>query len=131
MKNEIVRMLSGIKSNQSIALKHEKNRAKLSDTITQEYEEFLAEYNGGCGFIGDNLYVQFWSLEEIQELNEAYAVNEFIPGIVIIGSDGADTAYGISENGNYIEVPFIGMDPKTVKTVATSFEGFLRYLESI
>ena len=50
--------------------------------------------------------------------------------VLLIGSDGGDTAYGIDINGKYIEVPFIGMDDEEVKIVADDFDGFIGYVWS-
>ncbi len=40
-----------------------------------------------------------WEKEDIEELNDDYEVNEFIRDCILIGSDGADTAYGINKSG--------------------------------
>ena len=95
-----------------------------------EYREFLAETNGGEGTVGE-AYVQFWSVAQILELNPAYAVEEFAPGVVLIGSDGGDTAYGLiheTDKWNFVDVPFIGMSLSELTPHGESFAGFLRWL---
>ena len=37
-------------------------------------------------------------------------------------------AYGINKNGDYIEVPFIGMDDSEVAVVAANFEEFIMFV---
>lgn len=77
---------------------------------------------------GDNSFLNLWKLKEIVELNKEYEVNEYLTNVILIGSDGADTAYGINAQGMYIEVPFIGMDDDEVEIIADSFEKFIQYL---
>lgn len=98
-----------------------------------EYVEFMREYNGGEGRIGqDGKYVRFWPLEELIEANEDYLVRDFAPGLFFIGSDGGDTALGIRLSAkSFIEVPFIGMADDEAIDRATGFENFLSYLESV
>lgn len=50
--------------------------------------------------------------------------------VLLIGSNGRDTACGIDIKGRYIEVPFIGMDDKGVEVVAEDFDGFIDYIWS-
>jgi hypothetical protein len=95
-----------------------------------DYVEFMQKENGGEGEIA-NSYIIFWSLEDLAELNEAYAVKEFAPGLVIFGSNGGDTAYAFNTNSvgsKIVEVPFIGMDIRYLKNCANSFIEFIEYL---
>jgi hypothetical protein len=111
------------------------NKNKFSSTSTipshlpKDYIKFLELYNGGNGFIGENSYIHLWSVDEIEEYNVGYMVEEFIPGIILIGSDGAEMAYGIQRDGKYIEVPFIGMDYNEVTVIASNFNDFINYLD--
>ncbi|MCM1125183.1 MAG: SMI1/KNR4 family protein [Lachnospiraceae bacterium] len=93
-----------------------------------DYRGYLYQWNGGVGMIGDNSFLNLWKLKEIVELNKEYEVNEYLTNVILIGSDGADTAYGINAQGKYIEVPFIGMDDAEVEIIADSFEKFIQYL---
>ncbi len=95
-----------------------------------DYLQFMQKYNGGEGVIA-NSYIALWSAENIAELNEAYAVTEFAPGLILFGSDGGDLAYAFDtrrESIRVVAVPFIGMDLKTINDCADSFIGFLEYL---
>lgn len=94
----------------------------------KEYLKYLQEYDGGAGFIGENSYLILWSKNEILEFNQDYAVEEFLTDIVLIGSNGGDIAYGINSKGEYIEVPFIGMDDDEVIVIADYFGSFIKYL---
>lgn len=55
-------------------------------------------------------------------------VEEFLPNILLIGSDGGEIAYGINSKCEYIEVPFIPMDEEEVLVIAETFEEFIQYL---
>ena len=64
-----------------------------------------------------------WSTSEIPELNEAYSVRDVLPNVVLVGSNGGGTGYGIEWDGTtcrYIAVPFIGMEADEVEPLAGS-----------
>lgn len=102
----------------------------LSINFPQEYYDFLLISNGGEGAIGQS-YLVLWKIEDLIELNDAYGVEEFAPGLLIIGSDGGDTAYCIdirSDLKQFVQVPFIGMDLSEVQSCSNDFKGFLSFL---
>jgi SMI1 / KNR4 family (SUKH-1) len=83
----------------------------LGGPLPQHYCEFLAHANGCEGVVGVS-YVALWSVDQLAELNDAYSVNEFAPGLLLIGSDGDDTAYALDrrrDDAPVISVPFVGM----------------------
>lgn len=92
------------------------------------FEKYLKHVVSGEGLIGANSYLLLWKKGDVEELNCAYETKTFLNNIILIGSDGSDTAYGIDENGRYIEVPFIGMDEESVEVVAEDFDGFIGYI---
>src|SRR5271156_5392423 len=55
--------------------------------VPHGYARFLKQANGGEGFIG-NAYVILWPVEELLEMNRAYQVAEYAPGLFLFGSDG-------------------------------------------
>jgi len=67
------------------------------------------------GWVGENAYLQLWSSEEVPELNAGYCVDEFMPGVILIGSNGGGTAIGIDgrstarEDARYLAVPYLPM----------------------
>jgi hypothetical protein len=90
-------------------------------------------YNGVEGFMGENRYLLLWPVEQVPELNEAYSVTEFAPGLLLIGSDGAEMGYALATRLQPMPVkavPFIGLSHKEAKTVAPTFEGFFDYLKA-
>jgi hypothetical protein len=105
--------------------------AKLGISFPSQYEEFLLESNGAEGRIGPYNYLHLWSLEEILDLNPAYEVDKFAPGLLLIGSDGGDTAYAIdtrTEEMRIVELPFVGMDVREIQHCEATFVEFLEYL---
>ncbi len=95
------------------------------------YKEFLKITNGGEGWIGNNSYVIFWMLEDLDKLNKSYATNEFAPGLLLFGSNGGGEAYAFdirSESMNIVQVPFVGMDLTLVEILADTFDHFIEWL---
>lgn len=79
-------------------------------SVSDDFVEFYSKFNGGCGEVGDDVYIEIWNLNEINELNEQYEVSENIDNVLIFGSDGGDEALGYDyKEGKYLIVPFIGM----------------------
>ena len=99
--------------------------------LPKDYTEFLMTGNGGEGFIGDNAYIILWKLNELIELNSAYNVKDYAPGLLLFGSNGGGDAYAFDMRNKpltIIRVPFIGMDLKEVEYLSSSFNGFLEKL---
>ena len=60
----------------------------------------MKKHNGGEGDIGETWLI-LYPLEELQEINDDYEIEEFLPGHIIIGSNGGGELYGIDNKGNY------------------------------
>jgi hypothetical protein len=117
----------------------ESSQAKLMDavqmhfkvTFPADYRAFMAESNGAEGSVGEHSYLVLWPVEDMIPLNEAYAVHEFAPGLILFGSDGGGTAYAFDTRETalvIVEVPFIGMSVNQVRPCGPSLLDFLRYL---
>jgi hypothetical protein len=94
------------------------------------YARFLQQTNGGEGFVG-NEYLILWRMEELLEMNKAYQVPEYAPGLFLFGSDGGGEAFAFdtrSEAKPIVVIPFVGMDLSLTRPVAESFEAFLEEL---
>lgn len=128
MKAETFKKLDGFINKQNKDVDKKNEYSGITSIFPVDYKEFLNMYNGGNGSVGENSYLQLWAFEDIDELNKDYEVAEFLSDIVLIGSDGGDTAYGINQKGKFVEVPFIGMDDEEVKDVAVSFDDFIEYI---
>ncbi|HEY6558769.1 MAG TPA: hypothetical protein VI072_15905 [Polyangiaceae bacterium] len=99
-------------------------------SVPTAYAKVLERYNGVEGFVGPEQYLMLWRAEQIEELNIGYSVAEYLPGVVLIGTDGADTGFGVDTGGAYVSVPLVGMSPKETKSVGASFDAFLEHLAS-
>jgi hypothetical protein len=98
--------------------------------LPDDYAQFLQQTNGGEGFVG-NAYVILWRAEELLEMNKAYQVTEYAPGLFLFGSDGGGEAFAFdtrSDANPIVTVPFVGMELKLARSVAHSFEAFLEEL---
>ncbi len=102
--------------------------AELGRRLPEDYRQVLRDSDGLEGFVAPETYLSLWSTSDLASLNEAYAVGEFLPGVVLLGTDGGDTGYGFTSRGRqnrYIIVPLVGMSPETAREVADSFSEFL------
>jgi hypothetical protein len=94
-----------------------------------DYGELFLHYDGVEGFVGREQYLLLWKAEQLEELNAAYQVAEFAPGIVLVGTDGGDTGFGLDEKtGRYVSVPLIGLSREATRDAGGSFEEFLARL---
>ena len=103
----------------------------LGQRLPDDYSALLRESNGMEGFIAPEAYIVLWSVGNIHSLNEAYSVSEFLPGVVLLGTDGSGTGYGFTSEGGhvqYVSVPLVGMDPNEMSRLGNTFEGLLERL---
>ncbi|MFR1865181.1 SMI1/KNR4 family protein [Eisenbergiella massiliensis] len=74
--------------------------------LPKQYLEFMKKHNGGQGDIGET-WLEFFTLEDLQEINDDYCIEDFLPDHIIIGSNGNGELYGIDSDGVYFNVPAI------------------------
>ncbi len=98
--------------------------------VPSEYGDFLRAHNGAEGMVSPEQYVILWRAEQLEELNADYSVSEFLPGVLLIGTDGGDTAYGIDDKGQYVSVPIVGMGASELRSLGSSLEEFLERIAS-
>ena len=53
--------------------------------LPKQYLEFMKKHNGGQGDIGET-WLEFFTLEDLQEINDDYCIEDFLPDHIIIGS---------------------------------------------
>lgn len=90
------------------------------------YKDFLLKYDGGEGFVGDN-YVILWASNEIAQFNNDYQVQQYAPGLVLFGSNGAGEGYAFDArvlDAPIVQVPFIGMELSYAEPIALDFDEF-------
>jgi hypothetical protein len=96
--------------------------------LPTEYVDFLLKADGGEGFLPGGRYVILWEVEKLIELNEAYEVAEYAPGLLVFGSDGGGEAVAFdyrSASQPIVSVPFVGMDLAEARPLAPTFNSFL------
>jgi len=102
----------------------------LKFRLPKSYVDFMLTKDGGEGFIGRS-YLVLWKIEELILMNHAYHVAEFVPDIILFGSNGGGEAFGFdtrSEVCAIVSVPFVAMEIENAKVLASDFEGFLSTL---
>ncbi|MGR4866917.1 SMI1/KNR4 family protein [Caulobacter sp. LARHSG274] len=102
--------------------------------LPKGYARFLERSDGGEGFIGPNAYAIFWRLGELVEMNKAYQVEEYAPGLFIFGSDGGGEAFAFDTRTStkpIVSVPFVGMELNLANVMAPTFEDFLEELSKV
>jgi hypothetical protein len=102
---------------------------KLGIRLPDQYKEFMLESNGAEGNVGTNSYLAIWPIEQIVQLNEEYAVNEFTPGLVYFGSDGGGMAYAFDNRVKetpIVEFPFESINIEDAKLCGNTFNEFLQ-----
>src|ERR671937_1291190 len=98
--------------------------------VPNDYLDLMRVSNGVEGTVG-RAYLQLWPLETLASRNALYEVEEFAPGLLVIGSDGGGTAYGLMQNEDavvFVEVPFIGLARDTARIRGASFAEFVEEL---
>jgi hypothetical protein len=104
-----------------------------SKQLPGEYVDFLKITDGGEGFVG-KAYVILWGVGELVSMNQGYAVENYVPGLLIFGSDGGGEAFGFdTRNPQWptVQVPFVGMEWALAQPIAASFMGFFERLRRI
>jgi len=98
--------------------------------LPEDYAKFLQGMDGGEGFVG-NAYLILWHATELLEMNKAYQVAEYAPGLFLFGSDGGGEAFAFdtrTEAKPIVSVPFVGMELKLVQPLGPNFKAFLEQL---
>ena len=94
---------------------------KINEVVLpKDYVEFMKNHNGGEGDVGETWLI-LYPLEELQEINDDYKIEKFLPDHIIIGSNGGGELYGIDNKGNYFNVPVL-IDADDVALLGTEIE---------
>ncbi len=132
MANSFDLYIKELELNDPVAVEQiESTEKSLGLCLPASYKEFLKVSNGAEGDIGEDFYLVLWKVEDLEELNEAYGVVEFAEGLLLIGSDGGDTAFGFDKRTstmNVITVPFMGMSLDEVQVIGKDFVDLLKSL---
>jgi len=103
---------------------------KAGFELPGDYKQFLRRADGGEGFVG-HAYLILWPVEQLQELNDAYQVEEYASGLLLFGSDGGGEAYAFDTRAAgkpIVSVPFVGMERQLARAMGADFREFLERL---
>jgi SMI1 / KNR4 family (SUKH-1) len=131
---EVIEMLNKCTANDGASGSEIASLERWATTeLPKPYLDLLRRTNGVEGFVTDDAYLIIWAVGQVPELNEAYSVAEFAPGLILIGTNGGDTGYALDLRRSpcsIMEVPLVGMSLDEAREVGTDFEDFLRQLVS-
>lgn len=99
--------------------------------LPETYCALMRRSSGIEGFVGGGCYIALWPVEQIVELNDAYGVSEFAPGLVFFGSNGGEAGFAFdtrTEGLPIIEVPFIGLSLNEGNPRGRTFDEFMKNL---
>lgn len=99
---------------------------KVPFTKYKQYSYVTEMYKSGYGQVGKEGYLILWEKDVLEKRNDDYKVTQFVDDVFLIGSDGGENAFGVNSNREFVVMPFIGMNNKSVVILSTTFDGFLR-----
>jgi hypothetical protein len=101
----------------------------LDVRLPETYKRFLLASNGAEGNTG-TMYVQFYPVEQLEACNRTLSLQEYVPGLVAIGSDGGGECLALDyrQQGEpaLVFVPFIVPEADAVVQLGRTFEEGLR-----
>jgi len=100
--------------------------------VPADYLEFLKQFDGGEGFIGQE-HIVLYQAESLARINKTHRVSEYVPDIYIFGSNGSSEALAFdfrSTPSTYVLIPFL-LDYKDVLELAPSLEGLFSRIASV
>ncbi len=103
----------------------------LDFLLPEDYVDFMCEFNGGEGGIGENGWLCLFPIHELIEINKAYQIlMDQIPDYFLIAKDAADTGYALHKrNRTYHSFGLMS----NFETDSIDFCGgtFLEFIETI
>jgi len=107
--------------------------AEVGLELPQDYLVFLGYSNGGEGLLGvEPGWFQIWPAEQVVELNESYAIKEFLPVFFGFGSSGGGELFAFDIRAcvpwPVVMVPFDCLQPNLAKPVVPDFGKLVQHL---
>lgn len=107
--------------------------AELGHRLPDEYLDFMRQTNGYTGEVGPSGFVCIWPVDEVLPTNKANHYREWIPGLVLFGSNESGDLYAFDMRQDQtivVGVPAI-VDLNYAKEISRSFVGFLEQLAEV
>ena len=99
----------------------------LGRTLPDGFRAFLAACNGYDDALGKG-HLSLWPAGQLAPRNEGYEVARHLADVVLIGSNGGGTCYGIDWSGGtprFASVPFAPMQRAELRVLGTTFRDFV------
>ncbi len=107
--------------------------ATLNIALPPDYRSFLLESNGMEGALSELAYVMFYKVEDLPEAHAGSCVDEFAPGLVIIGSAGDDLGYGFVQTPTgvrWVSFSFVSMSLDELRDLGATFDELLQAIRA-
>ncbi|KAA9339758.1 SMI1/KNR4 family protein [Hymenobacter busanensis] len=94
------------------------------------YLNFMSGSNG-ARLTGIEKDLELWPLDELVEINADYGVDEFYPGLFLIGTYGVGEACAVEKTtGHLYMTPFIGDSGEDAVQIGETFADLLTFLDT-
>lgn len=92
--------------------------AELGVQLPDDYKGLVEQSNGLEGFASNDEYIILWQVEDLTKRNSEYGTAEFVPGVILLGTNGSNTGLGFRvKDRRYVTVPLVGMEPSAIVVV--------------
>ena len=100
----------------------------LSVRFPEGYARWLQDSQGLEADLG-GCYLSLYAVGELVERNRAYEVAAFVPGLILIGTDGGGEGIGLDTRGEGSPVVMMSLDSLRWDEVIHQAESFEQFLE--
>jgi len=129
MHSKLMEIVRGMKTSPGASTESlEDLMTRLDHQLPSDYVTLMQITNGAEGPLGSS-YLVIWPVEEVVPLNEANAVAEFAPGLVLFASDGGSKGYGFDTAADGL--PIVAVDLILTDVVEQMGPGLLEFFEKI
>jgi hypothetical protein len=99
-------------------------------SLPPDYLEFLAQCNGGDGFLSvQPCYLRLWRVEDVVVNNRNYQMRQYVPGFFGFGDAGGGEFFAFDtrrpQPWPVVSIPFVPMEECSAWAVAGSFAELL------
>jgi hypothetical protein len=104
-------------------------RSSSPGELPQDYLSFLRWTDGAEGYVAGRGYVRLWSAQDVIRFNRAYGIRDFIPGVLLFGTDASVIGYAFDWTASavgIVDVELAALDREDVQHAAESFAELIR-----